>query len=257
MSKAKLPLNKEAVKAANDAILKKSGRTSLTLDEADAELRRFWMDSYLANGGELEPRRPPKKNRAVEDCPLSGEVNENWQEGAESVFPGQQSYQNCGVQSSREIIEQAKGQCLSETELEFLNNAIDTCKVDKAANHPLDSGGTNAKKRKCLLKSYGIDSTVEDASVENVEKFLKDRKGVIISADVEHLWDVFGVKQTGRHAIVVTNGKYDRDGNLLGVYINDTGINKRYYVRSDRLKDILKSGSGQMNVTSNPIWPEK
>lgn len=81
---------------------------------------------------------------------------------------------------------------------------------------------------------------------------------MIVSADVQVLWNgrVPPPTPTGRHAVVLTHGDYDQNGNLTGVFVNDTGIDKRYRLSVDELEDVLDSGSGSMNVTDNPIWPD-
>ena len=183
-------------------------------------------------------------------------ANEQWQQAAKDVFPGQQSYQNCGLQSSRQLIEQAKGQRLAKSELEFLEDAIETCGANKEEPHPAESGGSNAAQRKCVMAQYGVASSVQDASVEAVEKALREGKGVVMSGDMEVLWANLGLpEQSGRHAVVLTHADFDENGELVAVYVNDTGVNQRYQLSRDELEDALDSGSGQLNVTDEPIWP--
>jgi len=193
----------------------------------------------------------------ITSCPFKAIVGTAWRDAAKIVFPGHQHYQNCGVQSARQIVEQASGQPLPDSELEFLNKAIDTCGVEKEKNHPKDSGGSDAGRRQCILKQYGVASKIEDASLENVDRALRDGKGVIISADVAVLWQHRpGVPpQTVRHAVVVTHGHYDQDGNLAGVWVNDTGIGQRYFLTTEQLGDALDSGSLELNITDHRIWP--
>ena len=189
-------------------------------------------------------------------CQARPIVGKKWKAAAAEIFPKQQSYQNCGLQSSRQIIEQAKMTCLEKSELEFMEDAIKSCGAERAEIHPDNSGGSNARARRCVLKQYGVGSTVEDATVENVKSALQARQGVIMSADVEVLWQGRGVPpQSGRHAVVITHGEYGKDGQMTGVHVNDTGINKRYLLSMSELKDCLASGSGQLNVTSASIWP--
>lgn len=84
---AKRPLNKEAVKKANEAVWKKmSSPRKLTMSPKDKKRRKIWMDAYLKNGGEAisveigEPiiECPPKKGtlfvfaNTYDDFPLEG-----------------------------------------------------------------------------------------------------------------------------------------------------------------------------------------
>ncbi len=59
---AKLPLNPDAVKAADEALYKNhpelDGR-KLTMGPEDGALRKEWMDSYLAAGGAVDSPKPP------------------------------------------------------------------------------------------------------------------------------------------------------------------------------------------------------
>ncbi|HEX7689585.1 MAG TPA: hypothetical protein VF453_17895 [Burkholderiaceae bacterium] len=187
----------------------------------------------------------------------AGIVGPNWTKAANDVFPGQQSYQNCGVQSSRQIVEQAKGK-LSKTELQFLDDAIASCGAEKdATNHPADSGGTGAPQRQCIMKQYGVDSSIENATVSNVDDALRNGKGVIMSSDADTLWGTQGIAASGagRHAVLLTNGLYDSNGKLTGVGVNDTGIGRQYTLTVSQLDACLKSGSGVINVTNARIWP--
>ncbi|HEX7636769.1 MAG TPA: hypothetical protein VF457_00100 [Burkholderiaceae bacterium] len=185
-------------------------------------------------------------------------VGPNWTKAVNDVFPGQQSYQNCGLQSSRQVIDQAKGK-LGKSELQFMDDAIASCGVDRAANHPADSGASTAVSRQCVMKQYGVPSSVEPATVANVDAALRDRKGIIMSSSSDVLWSTQGIAQGagggGLHAVVITNGLYDTDGKMTGVHINDTGTGTQYTLTTAQLKDCLDSGSGKLNVTDVPIWP--
>jgi hypothetical protein len=186
----------------------------------------------------------------------AGIVGPNWTKAANQVFPGQQSYQNCGLQSSRQIVEQAKGK-LNKTELQFLDDAIASCGALKDANHPAESGGTGAPSRQCVMQQYGVPSTIEPATVANVDAALRDGKGVIISSEADTLWGTQGISPSGpgKHAVVLTNGLYDSAGKMTGVAVNDTGTGTQYTLTASQLQTCLNSGSGVMNVTDARIWP--
>lgn len=185
-------------------------------------------------------------------------VGSNWSKAVNDVFPGQQSYQNCGLQSTRQIVEEAKGK-QAKTELQYMDDAISSCGALKDANHPADSGGTSAASRQCVMQQYGVPSSLEPATVANVDAALRSGKGVIMSSDADTLWATQGmppgVGGGGRHAVVLTNGLYDADGKMTGVHVNDTGTGTQYTLTNAQLKDCLDSGSGTLNVTDNRIWP--
>jgi len=185
-------------------------------------------------------------------------VGKNWKKAVDDVFPGQQSFQNCGLQSSRQIVEEAKGK-LAKTEEQFLDDAIASCGALQAANHPADSGGTSAAARQCVMQQYGVPSSLVPATVANVDDALRNGKGVIMSSDADVLWGTqgspAGMGGGGRHAVVLTNGLYDADGKMTGVHVNDTGTGTQYTLTTAQLKDCLDSGSGTLNVTDQRIWP--
>lgn len=185
-------------------------------------------------------------------------VGENWKKAVDAVFPGQQSYQNCGLQSTRQIVEQAQGP-QGKTELQYMDDAIASCGIPQAANHPDDSGGTNAEQRQCVMQQYGVGSSVEPATIANVDDALRNGKGVVMSSNSDTLWATQGfppgVGGGGRHAVVLTNGIYDNDGKMTGVHVNDTGTGTQYTLTNAQLQDCLDSGSRKINVTDDRIWP--
>lgn len=69
-------------------------------------------------------------------------VGAKWKKDAAGVFPGHQSFNDCGLQASRQVIEQAKGK-LNMSEREFMNNAIATCTVNP------DGASSNGRAHEC------------------------------------------------------------------------------------------------------------
>lgn len=209
--------------------------------------------------GELGPNTPP-----VASFPEN--PNKKREQEAFSVFSGHQRYQNCGIQSARQIIEQANKQCLNLTELELLNESIEKCGAEKATKsfldyvtdplgdpHPKNSGGTTSNKIQCILKQHGVTSTVQDQSVKNLKEAIKSRKGIIANVDAGLLWEDSRYLGGG-HAVIITDGKFDGD-KLLGVYINDTGTGKRSYITLEKFLNSRLDG-GHFNITDSPIWSE-
>ena len=180
--------------------------------------------------------------------------------GAVTVFPGQQHFGNCGVQSSEQIIHQATGQPVAENTL--LAAAIaggyaqDSPKAD-------ERGGTGAASRQGLLQSYGVSSTVVQNPTEaDLANALKDNKGVIASVEAGTLWG-YG-RPIGGHAIVITEGDFNEHGELTHVYVNDTGAGQQgrrmttaeiMQAMEDR-KDPKRGISSALNVTDAPIWTQ-
>lgn len=197
----------------------------------------------------------PAKGPCIPCAAKKAAAGPSWEKAAGDVFPGKQSYNNCGVQAARQVVEQAKGK-LNKTEQQFLDDAIASCNVTADPSNPTLSGGTNSLKRQCIMQQYGVPSSIKDATMSEVEAALRDGKGVIITADAKELWAMQGISNPpGLHAVLITNGIYDSAGKLTGVDINDTGIGQRYALSTQELNDAMNTGSGLMNVTDNRIWP--
>jgi len=160
----------------------------------------------------------------------------------------QQSYQNCGVESSRQIINQAKGKNISEDTL--LNNAMGKGWADKMAIRA-DSGGTSSAGRNSILASEGVPSSLQPQTMANIQGAVAEGRGVITAHNAGKLW---GTTQSGGHAVVVTGIEYDSDGNPTRVFINDTGSGQcMNAIPASQFQNSLLPGK-KINVTSNPIW---
>lgn len=220
-------------------------------DDLDGSLGSAWatVKSFFSE----TPAKGPCIPCAARKKPV---VGPKWEKAAGDVFPGQQSFSNCGLQASRQVVEQAKGK-LAKTEAQFMNDAIASCGAGQGAT-PADSGVTSSVVRQCVMKQYGVASTVQPATLANVDAALRSGKGVIVSADSDTLWATQGIQSSGAgggHAVLLTNAIYDSTGKMTGVDVNDTGTGSRYALSAEDLDDCLKSGSGKMNVTDAPIWP--
>jgi uncharacterized Zn-binding protein involved in type VI secretion len=166
---------------------------------------------------------------------------------AGGAFPGQQSFDNCGVQSAGQIIFLATGQHPSETEI--LNKAI-------ANGLAAPGGGTGPGGRQALLQEYGVPSDVAPTTRAALGQALRDGKPVIVSADAGRLWNDPQYLGSG-HAVTVTGGTFDGAGNLQTVTVNDTGIGQRHVMSADdffRATDNYAPGS-QMNVPRAAMLP--
>lgn len=180
--------------------------------------------------------------------------------GAATVFPGQQHFGNCGVQSSQQLIRQATGQNPDENAILGLALA-----GGYAQNSAKDSerGGTGAASRQGLLNEYGVASSViNNPSKEDLATALKENKGVIASVEAGTLWG--SPRPIGGHAIVISEGDFNEHGELTHVYVNDTGTGQQgrrlttaeiMQAMEDR-KDPKRGINAALNVTNAPIWTQ-
>jgi len=72
MRRLQRPLDPKAVKAANAALTAETGGRQLTMEPEDGELRKKWVDAYLAAGGkEVKNFNSNPVKKPVEACPTS------------------------------------------------------------------------------------------------------------------------------------------------------------------------------------------
>ena len=174
------------------------------------------------------------------------------QAAAKGRFSGstKQSAQNCGIESSRQVINQATGKAVREKPL--LNRAL---REGWAKREPTwrDSGGSGPEGRLKILESQGVSSTVEPQGMKTIELAVAEGKGVITSHDPGLLWNDPRYYGQG-HAITVTGVEYDENGKPTKVYINDTGTGEcQKSIPADQFNDSLRAGRG-VNVTKSRIW---
>lgn len=171
--------------------------------------------------------------------------------------PGQ-SYNNCGVESSRQIINQANG--LNVTQEGLLNQAMNNGWANQVPGNLWASGGTRPAQRVSILAANGVPATTMAPNIQNIELAVSQGRGVISSVWAARLWPanvatssgLVPGSATGGHAIVVTGVEYDADGNIVNVIVNDTGLGScSQPIPAAQFQNSLKS---DINVTDNPIW---
>ena len=174
----------------------------------------------------------------------------------------QQSYNNCGVESSRQVINQATNSNLTEDQL--LQTALDNgwASYDNPATPSgtppvFGDGGTNPSTRQSILINSGIASTVQAGNLENMGLALSQGKGVIASLDAYYLWPPHPDLDPGAlHAVTVTGIEYDDNGDVAHVIINDTGTGEcGRRVPVNTWNDAVSGHPAPaLNVTDSPIF---
>lgn len=160
----------------------------------------------------------------------------------------QQSYQNCGIESSRQIINQATGGNMTEDAL--LDDAMNNGDAANERNRA-DSGGSSPDGRERVLDRNGVPSSRQTGSMDNIMQAVAEGRGVITSHDVSVLW---GPGNAGGHAVMVTGVEYDASGNPTRVIYNDTGTGQcATSVPAAQFQSSLRPGR-DINVTDNPIF---
>lgn len=167
----------------------------------------------------------------------------------------QQSYNNCGVESSRQLINRATGGNLSENGL--LQTAINTGLADGTPGSPpaFADGGTNPVGRQAILAANGVPSTIQQTTPQNLGLAMSRGQGAIVSLDAAQLWGS-PTPPGSLHAVTVVGVEYDDAGNRTAVIINDTGNgNCGQRVPAATFDKSTKAHpNSQLNVTTNPLW---
>jgi len=173
--------------------------------------------------------------------------------------PGQ-SYNNCGVESARQIINRTHpDNPISQEDL--LNQSMNNGTANGTPNNLFASGGTGPEGRVQILEDNNVPAHLESNSLQNLAQSVGEGKGVIAAVMAGTLWPVSSPNSnapppgTGGHAILVTGIEYDKNGNIKNVIINDTGTGQcMVSVPAATFEQALKDRGGDHVVTDNPIW---
>lgn len=165
-----------------------------------------------------------------------------------------QTYNNCGVESSRQIINQSGA---NVTENGLLQNAINNGNASGTPGTPLQfaNGGTGAAGRQAILTSNGVASTVMANTPQNMGRAMTAGRGVVVNLDAAALWGP-PTPAGSLHAVVVTGVEYDDAGNRVAAVINDTGTGQcgqRVPIGQFDAATAAHPNS-QLNVTNNALW---
>jgi uncharacterized Zn-binding protein involved in type VI secretion len=165
-----------------------------------------------------------------------------------------QSYGNCMPESLRQIIRRATGRPVTEDEvLNYgLANNLST-KAPGTGQH----GGTSPQDAVILLKGFGVAAeNVPSAgapTLDDIKHAIAGGKGVVTTLHTKDYWPG---GRGGYHAVLVSAVELDGNGNVVGVFINDTGLGEcGMWVPAMSFAASIKSGGGQpLVVTKERIW---
>lgn len=160
-----------------------------------------------------------------------------------------QSYENCGIEAARQLINQATGKGLTEDEL--LDDAVAHGEARPAENG-VTKGPSRSDWRTTLAQRNGLPMHEEPQNMDTLAQAVAEGKGVITSHTVSKLW---GPKygDTG-HAVVVTGMEFDAEGRPKTVFYNDTGMGECGATRTAEEFEASFQERSRMNVTDHPIY---
>jgi len=183
-----------------------------------------------------------------------------------SNTPGQ-SYNNCGIESSRQIINRTGDNVTQEELLDqaVANHWATAPTIDSQTGAPIPaaqqrfwSGGTFPASRVSILGAHGVQASELAPTMANLESNVASGRGAIAAVWAGNMpnWAGQGLKpNTGGHAILVTGVEYDANGNPTNVIINDTGMGQcGQRIPYNKFQAALIGGSRNHVVTNNPIW---
>jgi len=168
--------------------------------------------------------------------------------------PGQ-SYNNCGIESSRQIISAATG--TTPTQEGLLNQSMANGDATQVPGNLFASGGTHPAGRQNILANNGVPSSQQANTAGNLESAVGGGNGVIMSVWAGDMpnWAGQGLAPgTGGHAILITGIEYDDDGNPVNAIINDTGMGQCSQSVPWASLQAASRSDRPLNVTNNPIW---
>lgn len=169
-----------------------------------------------------------------------------------------QSYSNCGIESSRQIIRQATGSKIGEDDLLKYAVAQGHASGSTAPNKIAQAGGSWPDQRERLLNEKGVPAERIPSNMNNIAQAVAEGKGVQVDIWAGNIWPPqFGFKPgTGAHVILVTGLKFDENGELTDVLINDTGAGDcGRSLPAATLEGALMPGrQNDLVVTKDPIW---
>ncbi len=172
-----------------------------------------------------------------------------------SNTPGQ-SYNNCGVEVSRQIINQANGSSVSQETL--LNQSMAANRANQVPGNMWASGGTLPSQRVQIMGANGVAAHEEAPTMGNMESAVAAGRGVSVDVWAGSMpnWAGQGLAPgTGGHNILVTGVEYDDNGNPINVIINDTGVGQcSQSVPYAQFQNALMGGGNTHVVTNNSIW---
>lgn len=200
-----------------------------------------------------------------------------------------QSYNNCGIETARQVINHTGGNATQEG---LMNQAIASGNASQAPigsvqgggggastpgaggtvvtpqNQAWFSGGTSDTQQANILTANGIPSstipaTPTGAQLGQYEVAMSQGRAVLSGGDVSGLPGWGG--QTGSHAVLITGYEYDDAGNLTHVTYNDTGLGvcgqrvtaaQFQNFMNIEANNMIAQGSSPFGaaVTNNPVW---
>lgn len=179
--------------------------------------------------GDPKMQRHPEDTLKVEKLKARGMTLTYGDPARRAAYTFPQEGGTCAVSSQAQIIAEARGippNKMKELENDLYKRASQAnCFThNKYTGMQRSFGGTADQCLSYVLEDSGMLVRKRfGASQEELERTLKRGKMFMITAKAGYLWNEVE-EYKGGHAVAVTGSEFHKDGTLLGVYINDTGV---------------------------------
>ncbi|MGE0787829.1 MAG: PAAR domain-containing protein [Sandaracinaceae bacterium] len=190
--------------------------------------------------------------------------------GRTGTNPVQQSYSNCGVESSRTLIQAATGSQITEDQLltQAMTNGWATDSDLTSAVPVFNDGGAFPQQWQSIMGANGVPTTqLTSVTSPAFADAIANGQGSVIALDAAQLWPTtinFTPSSPAPHAVNVTGIEYDDGGNITAYYINDSGAGQcGQRVPANVFQNAVNGWEQTMTggnptygpvVTTNPIW---
>lgn len=171
--------------------------------------------------------------------PIYGRVQQ-W--AAKRNFPGQQTGNTCGLQSSQQVIRAAKGRNLTQAEMEQIGANLG---VYSPAN------GISGRGIARVLNSQGIQARAQRNDPAAIRQALSEGKGVISGHRAGPLWNT---NDPTPHAVFTTGVLRNSNGRVTHYIINDTGTGQAGRLVPAGLYETSLMTNRYGVITDMPIW---
>jgi len=169
-----------------------------------------------------------------------------------------QSYGNCMPESLRQLIHATAGHGVTEDEVMARALAQGAHPNPGQRNHGALSGPGAVR----VLNDFGVaaelippETTHGAPTIGDIKQAISARKGVVVTFDTGGIWPFEGASAT--HAALITGVELDDQGNVVAVFMNDTGLGEcGRRVPADKLAAGMNALTGYhpLVVTKAAVW---
>jgi hypothetical protein len=228
------------------ALRDKLAATGNILSDAAKKLLHKVKDGLVAGFNRLVNGKRP--NDRMPSLPIDQLNSKNKKRAEESAKYSQQqvSKDSCALMSTRSILLEKNGKAPSEDGMKTLGE---------------ESGGYRSCRgtsdEGAVLKKAGIPSTTYGKpKLSEIANAVDAGKTVVVGYDTRPVWGLKDPDPAG-HAVRVTGAERDKNGNVVALYVNDSGNGKapEKIPAATFQKALDGFGGGRATISNSPVFP--